>query len=161
MSGIPMRYANLYGLTLALNVLFHAITGHSSKTPGILEYTGATCESVTAPLPQYESRPTDHDFTDQNSTDSAPRLPPEDCTHGQCPQDPDRGRRYRTARYRWPRSCAQPAQGRLQGSHHHAHRTRYRFGHDPRARIRRQRLRRKAVSFRRAAGADPGAAPPA
>ena len=54
-----MRYANLYGLTLALNVLFHAITGHSSKTPEILEYTGATCESVTAPyLNMNQDQPT-------------------------------------------------------------------------------------------------------
>ena len=35
------------------------------------------------------------------------------------------------ARYRWPRSRALLAQGRLQGADHHADRPRHRFGHHP------------------------------
>src|SRR6266567_7878740 len=57
------------------------------------------CESVTAAyLNTNQDRPTKI-FRPRHG-ESVPRPPPpKDCTHGQCPQDPDRGRRYRSARY--------------------------------------------------------------
>ena len=75
----------------------------------------------------------------------------------------DRSRHHgcRPARHRRPRSRAHPAQERLQGADHHAHRPRHRFRHHPRPRIGRQRLRHQAVPLRRAAGAHPRAAAPA
>ena len=78
---------------------------------------------------------------------------------GRADRSRDHGRR--AARRRRARSRAHPAQERLQGADHHADRAQHRFRHHPRARIRRQRLRRQAVSLRRAARAHPRAAAPA
>src|SRR5450756_195099 len=62
---------------------------------------GPACESATAPYLKtdetdetrlYQPRPAEGAFL-------RTRRASEDSTHAQCPQDPDRGRRYRSARY--------------------------------------------------------------
>ena len=80
---------------------------------------------------------------------------------GQGRADRPRDHGCRAARRRRARSRAHPAQERLQGADHHADRAQHRFRHHPRARIRRQRLRRQAVSVCGAARAHPRAAAPA
>src|ERR1700704_2398497 len=100
-----MRFVSLYGWSPPTNVLFHATATFIQKHGNSGVHCVSACESVTASYLNTNQDPTNQDLptkiTDQDTAKRAPRPPtaPEDCTHGQCPQDPDRGRRYRSARY--------------------------------------------------------------